>query len=79
MPAEVELLMCTAVKTVSSGHLKGQDRLSTLEGVHFGEGFQEMSLKWRETHKRSRAWKQKHSTYHEHDQPVEFEVIWITN
>ena len=45
MPAEVELLMCTAVKTVSSGHLKDQDRFSTLEGVHFREGFQEMSLK----------------------------------
>ena len=59
--------------------LKGQDRLSTLEGVHFGEGVQEMSLKWRETHKRSRAWKEKHSTYHEHDQPVDFEVIWIAN
>ena len=29
--------------------------MSALEGVHFREGFQEVRLKWRETHKRSRA------------------------
>ena len=29
--------------------------MSALEGVHFREGFQEMRLKWRETHKWSRA------------------------
>ena len=43
---------------------KGPRQDMALEGVHFREGFQEMSLKWREAHKRSRAWKQKHSTYH---------------
>ena len=64
MLAEIELLIRTAVKTVQSGHLKDQDRVSALEVVHFREGFQEMSRKWREKHKRSRAWKQKHSTYH---------------
>ena len=63
MLAEIELLMCNPVKTVQSGHLQDQNRVSTLEGVHFWEDFHKMSLKRSETYKQSRAWKQKHSTY----------------
>ena len=53
--------------------------MPTLEGVHFRDVFQEMSLKRRETHKRTRALKQEHSTYHQSDQPIDLEVIWIVN
>ena len=57
-----QLVVCgTAVKTVKSGHVRDQNKVSTLEGFHFRRKFR---LKWRKTHKGSRVWKQKHSTYH---------------
>ena len=52
------------LKLFKTDTCRTKSRLSALEGVHFREGFQEMRLKWRKTHKRSRAWKQKNSTYH---------------
>ena len=66
----------TAVKTVLSGHLRDQNKVSALEDVHFRESFVEMRLKWRKTHKRSRVWKQKHSICHYPNEPIYFKFIW---
>ena len=53
----------------------GFRRCPLWKGAHFRKSFLEMRLKWRKTHKRGKVGKQKHSTYHYPDQPIDFYVI----
>ena len=56
-------------------------KVSALKDVHFRKVFtlEIVSQKWSQTHKRSRLWNQKDSTYHYPDEPIDFDVIWILN